>query len=66
MNNELLKDYLLKVELAAQLKRSTRTLDRWDELRQGPPRTLLGREIYYRRDSVEAWLRSREQRRRAR
>jgi hypothetical protein len=62
----LLRDYFRKVELAAELEKSTRTLDRWEELRIGPPRTVIGKDIFYRRDSVEAWLRSCEQRRRAR
>ena len=56
----ILADYLSHAELAKQLKKSERTLDRWHALRMGPPRTLIGRDIYYRRDAVKRWLESQE------
>ena len=50
-------DYLTKHELARELGRSTRTIDRWHTLRIGPRRTKLGRKlVLYRRDHVEEWL----------
>jgi hypothetical protein len=56
-------DELVTIEaLADELGKNRRTLDRWHKLGRGPPRTLLGREIYYRRDAVRQWLAEQEQR----
>jgi hypothetical protein len=52
----ILSEFLTKEELAAELRRNMRTLDRWEVLRTGPPRTLLGRKVLYRRASVQKWL----------
>jgi hypothetical protein len=49
-------------ELAAALYRDKRTLRRWHALRVGPPRTVLGRSIFYNKESVTRWLIEREQR----
>jgi len=62
----LLDGYLRKAQLAQELGQSPRTLDRWETLRIGPPRVVIGRTILYRRDSVLEWLKSREQHRRPR
>jgi hypothetical protein len=51
---------LTKKQLAAELERNERTLDRWDVLGMGPPRTVVGRTIYYRRTSVQKWLAAQE------
>jgi hypothetical protein len=59
----LLSDYLTQIQAATELKVTERTLDRWQRLREGPPITRLGRRILYRRSSLQAWLRSREQQR---
>jgi hypothetical protein len=56
----ILSDFLTKEELAAELRRNERTLDRWDVLRIGPPRTHIGRNVFYRRTSVQKWLVSQE------
>jgi len=58
-----LDEYLTKHELAAILQKSTRTLDRWDLAGDGPPKVQIGRTVLYRRQSVSAWLLSRERRR---
>jgi len=50
-------------QLAQQLGVTTRTLSRWEVQRIGPPRVVIGRQIFYRIASVDAWLLSREQRR---
>ncbi|MDA1315122.1 MAG: DNA-binding protein [Acidobacteria bacterium] len=56
-DQSVLSDYLTKAELAQQLGRSERTLDRWAVLRTGPPRTRAGgRKILYNRGRVEQWL----------
>jgi hypothetical protein len=56
----ILEDFLTRDELASELRRSPRTLDRWDVLGIGPPRTLVGRKILYRRASVQRWLAAQE------
>ncbi len=62
-NTEILDDYLTEPDLAAQLFKSERTLQRWRRLRIGPPPTIVGNKILYEIDDVKAWLR--EQRRKA-
>ena len=66
---EILDEYIAKKDLARQLKKSERTLDRWDALRIGPPRTLIGQSVFYYIPDVRAWLAAqredRPQRRRA-
>jgi hypothetical protein len=56
----ILEDFLTRDELASELRRSPRTLDRWEALGIGPPRTLVGRTILYRRASVQRWLDAQE------
>lgn len=51
---------LNKEQLAAELRRNPSTLDRWDALGLGPPRTHVGRQVFYRRASVERWLAAQE------
>jgi len=53
-------DYLTKNQLAEQLRRSTRTIDRMALSGDGPPPTKIGRTTLYRREAVLEWLRSRE------
>jgi hypothetical protein len=57
---KLLANFLRQDEAAAELKVCERTLDRWRRLGEGPPITKLGRRIFYRRSSLQAWLRGRE------
>jgi hypothetical protein len=56
----ILSEFLTREELAAELRRNPRTLDRWDVLRIGPPRTHVGRQVLYRRASVQKWLAAQE------
>ena len=58
---DILADYITRKDLAAQLGRSVRSLERWEEERTGPDVTRVGRSVLYRVDSVRDWLRSREQ-----
>ena len=53
-------EYLTRPELAAELGVSERTIWRWDNARVGPPRTVLGERLLYRREGVTQWLRDRE------
>ena len=66
---DLLDSYLTKRDLAQQIGKTERTLDRWASLRIGPPRTLIGKSVFYQVDDVKAWLKAQRedtpQRRRA-
>lgn len=57
----LLADWISRNQLAVELSVTPDTLGRWDARREGPPCTRIGRKVFYRRSSVEAWLLSREQ-----
>ena len=61
MSESILSEFLTREELAVELRRNKRTLDRWAVLGMGPPRTYVGRQILYRRASVEKWLSAQEQ-----
>ena len=52
----LLDDYLSPDQLAEELGKSARTIARWDRLIIGPPKTLVGKRPFYRRDAVRQWL----------
>ena len=56
----ILAEFMTIEDLAAELGRNKRTLDRWDVLGMGPPRTFVGRKILYRRTSVQKWLAAQE------
>jgi hypothetical protein len=60
-SDPLLSEFLTKEELAAELRRNVRTLDRWHALGIGPPRTRIGRTVLYRRASLQNWLVAQEQ-----
>jgi hypothetical protein len=53
----LLTDKLTTSELAAELKRTAHTLERWRRLRIGPPYIRLQGRVLYDRMAVEQWLR---------
>ena len=57
----LLDDYLTPDQLAEELGNSVRTIARWDGLRIGPPKTVIGKKPYYRREGVRQWLLRQEQ-----
>ena len=59
--SHLLADWISRDQLALELSVTPDTLGRWDARRAGPPCTRIGRKVFYRRSSVEAWLLSREQ-----
>jgi predicted DNA-binding transcriptional regulator AlpA len=56
----VLSEYLTKRDLAVQLGRSTRTIDRMSLNGDGPPPTRIGRTTLYRREAVLQWLLDRE------
>ncbi len=51
-----IEDYIERAELARQLGKSVRTLDRWHCQRTGPTRTRVGRSIFYKKSAVATWL----------
>ncbi len=57
----LLDEYFTKNECAAELNVAPRTLDRWHRLREGPPRTIIGRRIFYHIGSTRDWVRGCEE-----
>ena len=63
ISEPILSEFLTKEELAAELRRNPRTLDRWEALGVGPPRTRVGRQVLYRRASVQKWLCAQERHR---
>jgi len=58
--SSILAGHVTPKELACALGVSERTLGRWHQFRQGPPRVEIGRKVFYRLESVSAWMVSRE------
>jgi predicted DNA-binding transcriptional regulator AlpA len=56
-----LDGYFTPQQLAAKLGVVPRTLYRWHRLRIGPPRIAIGRQIFFREQSVSEWLSSKEE-----
>ncbi len=56
----ILAGFVTADQLARELGRWRRTLERWATLRLGPPRIVVGRMILYKLDSVRSWLLSKE------
>jgi hypothetical protein len=52
----LLSGYLTESELAHELDRDPRTLERWRRLGTGPPFTMVGKTPRYRREAALEWL----------
>ena len=57
----VLEGFLSRGQLAEQLGLSERTIARWEALRDAPPRTQIGRRVFYNIQSVRLWLQAREQ-----
>lgn len=55
--DQLLSNKLTTRELAAELKRTPETLERWRRKRVGPPyQRSVGGRVLYDRKQVETWL----------
>jgi hypothetical protein len=54
-------EFIPEPNLARDLSRDTRTLQRWRAQRVGPPYIRMGRQILYRRAAVREWLIALEQ-----
>jgi predicted DNA-binding transcriptional regulator AlpA len=63
MSEQLLDGYVSREQLAKELGKALRTIDRWERRRIGPPRVVIGRMILYRKEAVREWLLSQEQQR---
>ena len=53
------KEWLSVEELAAWLDVPVRSIYTWNQTRNGPPVTHVGRHVRYRRQAVDEWLASR-------
>jgi predicted DNA-binding transcriptional regulator AlpA len=56
----ILKDYIPRDKLAADIGKSVKTLVRWELDGRGPPATRIGRDVLYLKSSVEKWLKAQE------
>jgi hypothetical protein len=52
----LLDGYVTEAELAAELRKDSRTLLRWRKLRIGPPVTMAGLTPLYNIEKARQWL----------
>jgi hypothetical protein len=59
--DKLLDEYLTEDELAEQIGRTLRTIRRWRALGEGPPWCRVGRQTFYRKQTVRAWFAGLEQ-----
>ena len=57
----ILDGYMTEDQLAKEIDRSVRTIARWRAIGEGPRYVRLGRQIFYRKTSVAAWLAGLEQ-----
>ena len=57
---KFLSGYVTPEALASALNVSIRTLIRWQSLRIGPPRVVVGKVVLYRVEAIEEWLLARE------
>jgi hypothetical protein len=55
-DDSLLAGYLSENEMADQLRRNERTLQRWRKLQIGPPYTMIGEAPYYNIEAGRQWL----------
>jgi hypothetical protein len=53
---DILSGFLPEDEFAKGVGKSKKTLRRWDKAGLGPPRTKLGRAIYYNLAAAKIWL----------
>ncbi len=56
----MLEEWISREDLAKQLALTTDTLARWATIGNGPPRIKIGRRVFYRKSSVEKWLKALE------
>ena len=54
-------DLISEHEFAALMGKSVRTVRRWAVERTGPRRTRLGKTVFYSREAITSFLKSREE-----
>jgi hypothetical protein len=52
----ILAEYVTEETLATELRKTRKTLRTWRALGQGPAVTMIGKDVYYRRADIRAWL----------
>jgi hypothetical protein len=60
MSTNILEGFVPRPELARQVKKSERTLERLESKGEGPPVTYIGRTPYYNVERAREWLQTRE------
>ena len=55
-NRPLLDGYLTRLELAAELRVTARTIDRYERERTAPPSAIIGGRRLYPRGEVQKWI----------
>lgn len=58
--DEPIPGWLREITVANFVDVSLATLRRWDRQRVGPVRTKIGKAVYYRQESLYAWLLAQE------
>ena len=54
-------DYISEHQFAVLVGKSLRTVRRWSVERKGPRRTRLGKTVFYSREAITSFLKSREE-----
>jgi predicted DNA-binding transcriptional regulator AlpA len=57
---EISEEFLSELETAKYLGITKATLVNWACAKKGPPRIKVGRQAFYRREALTAWMQSRE------
>ena len=56
----ILSDYITEAQLAEELCCNVETIRRWRRGGKGPPHTMLGKRVLFRRAAVVEWLLAQE------
>lgn len=56
MTPHILDAYMTQDELAAELRKSIKTIKRWRAAKKGPPFIRMGQNVLYSRNGVRQWL----------
>lgn len=54
-------DFISEHQFAVLVGKSIRTVRRWSVERKGPSRTRLGKTVFYSREAITGFLKSREE-----
>ncbi|RZU98782.1 helix-turn-helix transcriptional regulator [Spiribacter vilamensis] len=57
-----IRDDLISLQtFAEEMGVTRRTVERWHAQRIGPPRIKIGKQVFYRRESISDWIIAHEQ-----